>query len=297
MADAKDSQENKETKEKDEKKVKKKKITKTKADSRKSSAVPPVENVELPTTGNQATEVPIAKQEINFAPTEEEFIEKQGKKKKLSLKDETEKGETEKSQEEVSQNVSQATAVDSVITPKKKVEVPVSQEQLDFRKLAELKEAFHLFDINKDGVIDLADLKFTFASLGKPDIPEEQLQQMLNEMPDPVDFDAFVMLFGYKATELDPEFVLLEALSKWDYEGNGMIAEERIRHDLQTWGDKFTKREVDYALEEAPLYTKKGITSIDYIKFCNNICGFRNVQKSRKIEKQGEDYEKELGRI
>lgn len=43
----------------------------------------------------------------------------------------------------------------------------------------------------------------------------------------PLNFDAFVMLLGYKTIELDPEDVLIEALSKWDLEKTGVISEEK----------------------------------------------------------------------
>lgn len=43
----------------------------------------------------------------------------------------------------------------------------------------------------------------------------------------PLDFDAFVMLLGYKTIELDPEDVLIEALSKWDLEKAGVIDEDK----------------------------------------------------------------------
>lgn len=44
----------------------------------------------------------------------------------------------------------------------------------------------------------------------------------------PLDFDAFVMLLGYKTIELDPEDVLLEALSKWDTGHTGLISEDKL---------------------------------------------------------------------
>lgn len=43
----------------------------------------------------------------------------------------------------------------------------------------------------------------------------------------PLDFDAFVMLLGYKTIEMDPEDVLIEALSKWDLEKKGVIDEDK----------------------------------------------------------------------
>lgn len=44
----------------------------------------------------------------------------------------------------------------------------------------------------------------------------------------PLDFDAFVMLLGYKTIELDPEDVLIEALSKWDVGHTGLISEDKL---------------------------------------------------------------------
>lgn len=43
----------------------------------------------------------------------------------------------------------------------------------------------------------------------------------------PLDFDSFVMLMGYKTIEMDPEDVLVEALSKWDLQKHGVIDEEK----------------------------------------------------------------------
>lgn len=43
----------------------------------------------------------------------------------------------------------------------------------------------------------------------------------------PLDFDSFVILLGYKTIEMDPEAVLLEALSRWDYDNSGLISEDR----------------------------------------------------------------------
>lgn len=160
---------------------------------------------------------------------------------------------------------------------------------LDNEKLAELKEAFHLFDLNNDGFIDKDDLKSTYISLGKTDICEEDIQNMLSEAINPLDFDAFVILLGYKSIELDPEEVLLEALSQWDYDNCGLISEERIKHDLMMWGDKFSSDEVEMALEDAPVFYQQntGASMIDYVKFCKILCGLRKKPK----KPQPGDYE------
>lgn len=47
------------------------------------------------------------------------------------------------------------------------------------------------------------------------------------QAPNPLDFDGFVNLLGYKTLELDSEETLLAALSRWDQDNTGLISEER----------------------------------------------------------------------
>ncbi|KOB73661.1 Myosin regulatory light chain 10 [Operophtera brumata] len=94
-------------------------------------------------------------------------------------------------------------------------------------------------------------------------IPPNILAQLdENKAPNPLDFDGFVNLLGFKTLELDSEETLVAALS-------------RIRHDLMTWGDRFTDKEADYALDDAPVVVKDGNTMIDYVRFCSQLCGLK----------------------
>ncbi|XP_037030739.1 myosin regulatory light chain 10 [Bradysia coprophila] len=156
-------------------------------------------------------------------------------------------------------------------------------QELDERKIIELKEAFLLFDLNGDGCIDEEDLRATFGTLGEDNIPEGLIEQMMSEAMNPLDFDAFVMLLGYKTIELDPEDVLLEALSKWDVGQTGLISEDKIRHDLICYGDRFTEKEAYTALEEAPIGNKNKPGEppmIDYQGFCKLLGGLRKRKPS-----------------
>lgn len=40
-------------------------------------------------------------------------------------------------------------------------------------------------------------------------------------------------------------------------------------------GDRFTEAEVEWALEEAPTVTRRGMTMIEYRDFCQFLCGMR----------------------
>ncbi|XP_047350504.1 myosin regulatory light chain sqh-like isoform X1 [Vespa velutina] len=223
------------------------------------------------------------------------------KKKETEKKNEMDKKKEEEREKEKSDvetikaknlqdNVSvEKSMIFNAVSLPKEIKIRNEVGKSDLIKLSELKEAFQLFDFNCDGIIDLEDLKFTFITMGKPDVSEEQLQRMLSEIPTPIDFDAFITLFGQKVSEMDSEEVITAALSTWDMRNIGMIPENKIRDDLQKFGDKFTIKEVDRALEEAPIYLQDGNAMIDYIKFSNNICGFQNLAKARQYQKNLEN--------
>lgn len=59
------------------------------------------------------------------------------------------------------------------------------------------------------------------------DAPDEQVQAMLAEASQPLDFDSFAMMICFKTMEMEPEIVMLEALSKWDEKIQGVISLER----------------------------------------------------------------------
>uniref|UniRef100_A0A8C0GN88 EF-hand domain-containing protein n=1 Tax=Chelonoidis abingdonii TaxID=106734 RepID=A0A8C0GN88_CHEAB len=65
-------------------------------------------------------------------------------------------------------------------------------------QIQEFKEAFTLIDQNRDGFIDKEDLKDIYASLGKTNVKDEELESMLKEAAGPINFTMFLNLFGAK---------------------------------------------------------------------------------------------------
>lgn len=50
-----------------------------------------------------------------------------------------------------------------------------------------------------------------------------------------------------------------------------------------TWGDRFTEKEADYALDDAPTAQVGGNTMIDYVRFCSQLCGLRKANKKQPV--------------
>ncbi|XP_068783961.1 myosin light chain 5 [Struthio camelus] len=62
-------------------------------------------------------------------------------------------------------------------------------------------EALTVIDHNRDGFIAKEDLKDTYASLGKTNIKDEELECMLKEASGPINFTMFLNLFGEKLSD------------------------------------------------------------------------------------------------
>ncbi|KAG7229744.1 hypothetical protein INR49_012540 [Caranx melampygus] len=65
-------------------------------------------------------------------------------------------------------------------------------------QIQEFKEAFTIMDQNRDGFIDKNDLRDTFAALGRLNVKQEEIDEMLKEAPGPINFTVFLTMFGEK---------------------------------------------------------------------------------------------------
>merc|ERR1711992_148860 len=121
-----------------------------------------------------------------------------------------------------------------------------SQEQLDM-----YKECFKLMDVNKDGVLDKADLRAAFDNVGK--------------LMDESELDAMVKMFQEKMAggSNDPDDLIVRAFKAYEVEGK--IEAEMFRHALMNFGDKFNKAEVDDIFGEFEVDDDGFIASKDVI--------------------------------
>merc|ERR1711976_290996 len=106
------------------------------------------------------------------------------------------------------------------------------------------KECFKLMDINKDGVLDKADLRAAFDNVGKL-MDESEPDSMLGEGGGPCSFDNMVKMFQEKMAggSNDPDDLIFRAFKAYEVEGK--IEAEMFRHALMNFGDKFSQAEVD----------------------------------------------------
>ncbi|XP_026177279.1 myosin regulatory light chain 2, atrial isoform [Mastacembelus armatus] len=132
-------------------------------------------------------------------------------------------------------------------------------------QIQEFKEAFGCIDQDRDGVIKKQDLKETYAQLGKLNVKDEELEEMLNEGKGPINFTVFLSLFGEKLNGTDPEDTILAAFKLFDPNGTGFVNKDEFKRLLMNQADKFTAEEVDQAFALAPI---DPTGNIDYKSLC-----------------------------
>ncbi|XP_045189420.1 myosin regulatory light chain, smooth muscle isoform X4 [Mercenaria mercenaria] len=140
--------------------------------------------------------------------------------------------------------------------------------KLPQKLMQEMKEAFTMIDQNRDGLIDVSDLKEMYSNLGLS--PQDKtLQDMVKEAPGQLNFTMFLSLFSEKLSGTDPEETLRQAFQMFDADNTGYIPEEYMKDLLENMGDNFTKDEIRQTWKEAPISGGK----VDYNAFVAKIKG------------------------
>ncbi|EMP28571.1 Glucokinase [Chelonia mydas] len=139
-----------------------------------------------------------------------------------------------------------------------------SETKPEFGELGE-GLAFSCIDQNRDGIITKSDLKETYSQLGKLNMKDEELDEMLKEGKGPINFTVFLALFGEKLNGTDPEESILNAFKLFDPSGTGHVNKDEFKQLLLTQADKFTPEEVEQMFAVTPIDVAG---NIDYKSLC-----------------------------
>lgn len=127
----------------------------------------------------------------------------------------------------------------------------LSEDQLD-----ELKEAFAIYDINKDGVITTRELGTVMRQLGQ-NPTEAEILQMIKELDKDSDgtisFNEFALLMAGKMKNADTEDDVRDAFRVFDINGNGLISAHELRHVVTNLGEKLSEEEANEMVRVADL--------------------------------------------
>ncbi|EIM92251.1 EF-hand [Stereum hirsutum FP-91666 SS1] len=134
-------------------------------------------------------------------------------------------------------------------------------------QIQQFKEAFSLIDQNRDGVVDEADLKEIFASLGITP-SKRMLDDLLSSRPGGhdrmgsssslddsadrgINFTMFLTMMSEHLIDFDTETELIDAFACFDEGDTGMVKGDEIRKWLSDTGDRMDQKEIDRFLKGA----------------------------------------------
>mmetsp|Transcript_28431 Transcript_28431/g.40017 ORF Transcript_28431/g.40017 Transcript_28431/m.40017 type:complete len:152 (+) Transcript_28431:71-526(+) len=129
-----------------------------------------------------------------------------------------------------------------------------SKRNLTEEEIADLKEAFSMFDINGDGTIELHELKQVMNKLGQHP-SDGELIEMINSVDDngdnEIDFNEFLVLMKSRIVgEKDPDKELRDAFGVFDTDGSGSIDRTELKRLMKKLGQNLHENELDAMMEE-----------------------------------------------
>ena len=121
-------------------------------------------------------------------------------------------------------------------------------------RLKDYRDAFEMFDKDKDGTITAKELLSIMRSLNQ-DPSEQELHEMIAEVDidgnGKIDFEEFVSLMNRRSKETDIEEEVINAFKVFDKDGSGLIASNELRQVMTSLGDRLTDEEADEMIREA----------------------------------------------
>ena len=121
-------------------------------------------------------------------------------------------------------------------------------------QVAELKQAFALFDMDGSGEVSTDELGTVLETLGQK-VTEEELVQIIAEVDQDgggsVDFDEFVDLMSSRMSENNEEYDIIDVFKVFDQDGSGYITAAELRHVMMNLDEELTDQEIDDLILDA----------------------------------------------
>ena len=120
-------------------------------------------------------------------------------------------------------------------------------------KTKELKEAFTMFDRDKDGLINYNELGNVLKSQGFSPTNQELLEMIADvdeNEDDKINFEEFLILIHSRLKKADIENELNEAFSVYDKNGSGIISIREFKKIMNSLGDKICEEEINEIIQK-----------------------------------------------
>jgi calmodulin len=141
------------------------------------------------------------------------------------------------------------------------------QAQAEDEEIAELKEAFEIFDKNSDGALSATEIGAVLSRLGS-DFNLEQIKKIIAKIDTDgngeIDFDEFLKMMKQKNKRTTYEDDLKEAFRVFDQDGDGTITGAEIQRVFKALGEDIDKVEIDLMIS---IVDTDGNGEVDFEEF------------------------------
>lgn len=153
----------------------------------------------------------------------------------------------------------------STVAEERKYHRPgVSQDEI-----AELKEAFDLFDVEKAGTVEISELKHAMSSLSY-DRKNKMVYQILDKLDTPtynkdrINFEEFLDLMTARITDKDSKEEIMKVFQLFDTEGKGHISLDDLKNICHELGEEMTDEELKEMIDRADLDGKGYVNAEEF---------------------------------
>lgn len=157
----------------------------------------------------------------------------------------------------------------------------VLTRQLTKEQIADFREAFDLFDKDRDGRITSHELLTVMKNIRQP-ATDSDIQDMITHADKDgngtVEFDEFLSMMARRLTVQDPEdeesarrrheAEMRQAFQVFDIDGDGLIDAHELRQTMANLGENLSDEDVRAMIKEAD---KNGDGKVDYDEFVHMI--------------------------
>ncbi|KAJ6562985.1 Ca2+-binding EF-hand protein [Mycena sp. CBHHK59/15] len=141
------------------------------------------------------------------------------------------------------------------------------QELTDEHK-QEIKEAFELFDTDKDGAVDYHELKVAMRALGF-DVKKAEVLKILRDHDKSgnnlMDFEDFAKIMSERILARDPMDEIRQAFQAFDDDSTGKISLRNLRRVAKEIGDRVDDAELQQMIEEFDLDQDGEINEAEFL--------------------------------
>ena len=147
------------------------------------------------------------------------------------------------------------------------------KQELSEEQKEEIKEAFDLFDTDKNQTIDAHEMKVAMRALGF-DVTRDEILRLMDEMDrgstGQISYNDFLQIMTQKMAERDPREEMNKAFNLFDHDGKGFITLPKLRKVAREIGESMTDDELQAMIDEFDRDQDKAISREEFIAIMIN---------------------------